>query len=124
MAKSLDGHEESCADISPMPVDLVIADLSGSDEPPALEIPEAASRSPKQGVRRKRSREEIEAQVAARTSDQRIRSLLGRQCGCKKGKNCFSQFIPEATYTALNEYLCHWHDLHKLDQDQFVAWFP
>ena len=105
-----------------MPIDLVVADLSGSDEPLAPEGPEAPDQSKPKAARRKRSREELDAQIATRSSDQRIRFLLGRQCGCKRNKNCFAQFIPADNFSALKEYLGHWHDLHKLDQDHFVAW--
>ena len=104
-----------------MPVDLIVADLSSSEEPLAPKGPEVPE-NPKQRAGRKRSREELDAQIASRTSEKHVRSLLGRRCGCKRNQNCFAQFTPDASFTELKDYLGHWHDLHKLDQDQFVAW--
>ena len=114
------GIGPGCADISPMPLALVVKELSDDDEPLAPEgqvaVVKAVPQPKPQG--RKRVREAVEAKATNLASDKHVRSLLGRQCRCKK---CLSQFVPNGAFNELKEYLTHWHDLHKLDQDQFVA---
>lgn len=56
-----------------------------------------------------------------RSTEQFLRSVLGRKCGCKK-QNCFSQFLDGKTFESLQSYRAHYYDLHKLDQDSFVLW--
>lgn len=56
---------------------------------------------------------------AERSSEDHLRSVLARECGCKR-KTCFQQFISEPAFRELLDYRCHWYELHKMDQDQFA----
>eukprot|EP00913_Durusdinium_trenchii_P021213 g19927.t1 len=54
-----------------------------------------------------------------KASEAYLRSLIGKQCPCKK-RECLLQFAEPSKFAALAEYRSHWLDLEKLDQDTFA----
>lgn len=55
-----------------------------------------------------------------RSGEAYLRNTLARDCKCRR-KTCLQQFIATAAFKKLEDYRCHWFELHKLDQDQFVS---
>ena len=103
---------------APMPVAVNVdqlSDDSGVDAPKEPPEPSPKVKPPRKG----RSAKEKAAAKLEKASPEHLRSLLNRICPCKK-RTCNSQFAENSKYVALKDYLSHWHDLHKLDQDNFV----
>ena len=94
-----------------MPVASVVETLSDDDAEADAPKEPGTSSSKKRRLSRP-SREE-------KTTEEHLRSVLGRECWCSK-KRCLQQFIEPAKFSSLLEYIRHWHQLHKMDQDQFV----
>lgn len=103
-----------------MPLSNVISKASSDSETEVVsKKPEAKPTSePEPRASRKRVRGDRSLQEE-RSTEQFLRSVLGRKCGCKK-QNCFSQFLDGKTFESLQSYRAHYYDLHKLDQDSFV----
>lgn len=51
-----------------------------------------------------------------------IRSILGKQCACKK-RNCFEKFTGREKFDELHKYRTEMRELHKLDQDRVETQF-
>lgn len=102
------------ADTSPlMPIQRQVSDLTDASDSDSFEAAPKGQRAASSGQKRK------QLTPAERSSEGHLRSVLGRECGCKR-KTCFQQFIFEPAFSELSNYRCHWYELHKLDQDQFA----
>lgn len=102
-----------------MPLSAAVDQLS--DDSPSAAPPEQSDGAPKAPRKRKRSVGDRDAEKLKKSSEEYLRSLLGRRCSCKKA-NCFQQFTEPETFSKLQDYRRHWLSLHKLDQDAFVIW--
>ena len=97
-------------------IQAVSSESEQNEEPKA---PEDAMSSP---ARKKRKLEaSSKPEQVDKTTEMYLRSLLGRQCPCKK-KTCLQQFVAPEHFEPLRSYREYWLDLGKLDQDLFVPW--
>lgn len=103
----------------PMPLNNSIDCVSGgeTDEETPKELP------PIRPARKKRRTGSVKSQpsLTERLSETFLRSLLGRQCQCKR-KTCLQQFVAPDLFQKLRDHREHWYGLHKLDQDAAVPW--
>ena len=51
----------------------------------------------------------------------RLRQILGVRCKCKK-RDCLREFAEDPVFQQLKDYRSSYFNLHKLDQDHFVAY--
>lgn len=96
-----------------MPIQRQVSDLTDASDSDSFEAAPKGQRAASSGQKRK------QLTPAERSSEGHLRSVLGRECSCKR-KTCFQQFIFEPAFSELSNYRCHWYELHKLDQDQFA----
>lgn len=96
-----------CCACSLMPLKAVV-DESESEASLDLEPRPGASR------KRKAAPERVD-----KSTETFLRSLLGKQCPCKK-KTCMQQFIEPKHFESLMAYRKHWFELEKLDQDNLA----
>lgn len=84
-----------------------------------LEVSSDESFVPEAPKERRAQKEKLPS-LFERSSEQYLRSTLARECKCRR-RTCLQQFIATPEFTNLADYRCHWFELHKLDQDQFVS---
>lgn len=99
-----------------MPVACTVDALSSDS---AEDFLPAAPKEPSR--KRRRMKTLANAQLAQKDPSSSLRSLIGRECSCKR-KICFQQFVADQDFQPLLEYRKHFFDLHKLDQDSYVLW--
>ncbi|CAK9086345.1 FO synthase subunit 1 [Durusdinium trenchii] len=97
-----------------MPVACTVDALSSDS---AEDFLPAAPKEPSR--KRRRMKTLANAQLAQKDPSSSLRSLIGRECSCKR-KICFQQFVADQDFQPLLEYRKHFFDLHKLDQDSYA----
>lgn len=110
------GHRPNA---DPTPLSRVIECVSGgeSDEETPKSLPSQPTR------KKRRIGSKSQPTVEERSSEQFLRSLLGRQCTCRR-KTCLQQFVAPNLFKKLRDHREYWFSLHKLDQDAAVPWLP
>ena len=98
-----------------MPEKLAVDESDLTESESELEAP-----APKEQAAPKRKRAKVVCSSKLELGgEEHLRVLVGRQCKCRK-QDCFSQFLETEAFQKLKDYKRYWHDLHKLDQDQFA----
>lgn len=98
-----------------MPEKLAVNESDLTESESELEAP-----APKEPTAPKRKRAKVvRSSKLELGGEEHLRVLAGRQCKCRK-QNCFSQFLEPDSFQKLKDYKRYWHELHKLDQDQFA----
>ena len=101
-----------------MPLDNVIREVSSGSDTELVAAPKEPARPAKR--RRRQKSAPVAEPREVKSSAKFLRSILGRECSCKK-RDCLQQFIPEEDFQSLLEYRRHWCDLLKLDQDSYAS---